>query len=143
MMDEAPAPAIGFLLQRAHNALRSRLVAQLEGTDLHLGHVAILGTTFASPGLSQRDLSRVTGIEKSSIVIFVDHLERTGWLRRAPHPGDRRAHALYITSEGATRLADIGPKLAEAEARFLSPLSEDERGALLVGLTKLTDAGSG
>ena len=91
---------IGFLLQRAHSALRARLVAELDGTGLHLGHVAILGVTLHSPGLSQRELSSLTGIEKSSMVIFVDKLEEEGLLRREARSSDRRARSLHVTDLG-------------------------------------------
>ena len=132
-----PSPSIGFLLQRAHHLLRGRMAAELDGSGLHLGHIALLGTMLDAPGLSQRELSLRTGIEKSSMVIFVDALERDGWVRRAPHPSDRRAHALFVTAEGAARLAEVGPRLQQAEADFLKVLSVAEREALRSTLARL------
>ncbi len=132
-----PAPQIGFLLQRAHNVLRARLTAELAGTGLHLGHVAILGTTWRTPGLSQRTLSALTGIEKSSVVIFIDTLEREGWMRRGPHPSDRRTRSLYVTAEGLALLGRIGPRLQEVENRMIAVLSDAERDALADSLAKL------
>ncbi|MGN6422178.1 MAG: MarR family transcriptional regulator [Asticcacaulis sp.] len=46
----------------------------------------------AAPCRSRSVLSKVTGIEKSSVVLFLDALEKDGWVERRPHPGDRRAH---------------------------------------------------
>jgi DNA-binding MarR family transcriptional regulator len=135
-------PSIGFLLQRAHHLLRDRMTAELEGSGLHLGHVALLGAMLDAPGLSQRELSLRTGIEKSSMVIFVDALEHDGWVRRAPHPTDRRAHALFVTAEGATRLAEVGPRLRQAEEDFLAALSAAERDVLRSSLTKLVSRGA-
>ncbi len=131
------APSIGFLLQRAHNLLRVQMMAALSDTGLHLGHIAILATALGTPGLSQRELSARTGIEKSSMVLFVDSLERDGLLRRAPHPTDRRTHALFVTDRGAAFLARTGPKLNDVEASFLSPLSPREHQALAENLAKL------
>ena len=133
----SPSPSIGFLLQRAHNLLRGRLAAELEGTGLHLGHIALLGSMLDAPGLSQRELSLRTGIEKSSMVIFVDALERDGWVCRAPHPTDRRAHALFVTASGAARLAEVGPRLRRMEEDFLAVLGAAERDALRSALTSL------
>ena len=133
----SPSPSIGFLLQRAHHLLRGRMAAELEGSGLHLGHIALLGTMLDAPGLSQRELSLRTGIEKSSMVIFVDALERDGWVRRAPHPTDRRAHALFVTASGAARLAEVGPRLRQAEEAFLAALSAAERDALRSTLGEL------
>ena len=136
----AASPSIGFLLQRTHNLLRMRMMAALSDTDLHLGHIAILGIAQATPGLSQRELSARTGIEKSSMVLFVDSLERGGLLRREPHPGDRRSHALFVTGRGVDFLARTGPKLMEVEATFMSALSPGERQALAASLAKLIDS---
>jgi len=127
----------GFLLQRAHTLLRARLTAELGESGLHLGHIALLGSMLDTPGLSQRELSHRTGIEKSSMVIFVDALERDGWVRRAPHPTDRRAHALFVTAAGASRLADIGPRLQQAERDFLGVLSATEREVMRGALARL------
>ena len=118
-----PAGRIGFLLQRAHNRLRERMIAVLEGSGLHLGHISILAALVEGEGLTQRALVERTGIEKSSMVLFIDSLERDGLALRAHRPGDRRAHNVLLTAEGARRLADLGPRLAAAEQAFLSVLS--------------------
>lgn len=128
---------IGFLLQRAHNALRARLIAELAGTGLHLGHVAVMGVTLNSPGISQRELSALTGIEKSSVVIFVDKLEEEGLLRREARPGDRRASSLHVTDRGLGLVQRIGPRLREAEDQVLSVLSAMEQQRLADSLARL------
>jgi DNA-binding MarR family transcriptional regulator len=128
---------IGFLLQRAHNRLREQMVAALAGSGLHLGHVAILGCLAAEDRLTQRALVERTGIEKSSMVLFLDVLEHAGWVRRAPHPADRRAHRVLLTQVGRERLAEIGPKLAAVEERFLAPLDAAERAGLAAALARL------
>ena len=137
---EKPAAGIGFLLQRAHNRLRESLLAVLDGTGLHLGHIAILGSLATSGGLTQRQLIERTGIEKSSMVLFLDALERGGWARRHPHPTDRRAHLVVLTEEGGQRLGVIGPKLAATEEKFLEILSPADLENLAISLTALSQA---
>jgi DNA-binding MarR family transcriptional regulator len=122
--------SIGFLLQRAHGAVRARLISVLEGSGLHLGHVAILGMLVKEDGLTQRELSLRTGIEKSSMVLFIDHLEREGWIERKAYPGDRRAHAIAITRRGAERLSVLGPTLTAAENDALKRLSASDKARL-------------
>jgi len=128
---------IGFLLQRAHHRLRERMVAVLEGSGLHLGHISILAALVESEGLTQRALVELTGIEKSSMVLFLDSLERDGLALRARRPGDRRAHNVVLTAEGARRLAILGPRLAAAEQGFLSVLSATECEDLAATLARL------
>jgi DNA-binding MarR family transcriptional regulator len=121
------AASIGFLLQRAHSVIRGRLIAVLQGSGLHLGHVAILGMLVKEDGLTQRQLSLRTGIEKSSMVLFIDHLEREGWIERSAYPGDRRAHAIVVTRRGAEQLRLLGPRLAQSENDALKSLSASDK----------------
>ncbi len=128
---------IGFLLQRAHNLLRTRLQDVLEASGIHLGHVAIMGALAKGEPHTQRELCEWTGIEKSSMVIFLDGLEKQGWIRRLRHPTDRRAHAVSLTPAGAERLAVLGPRLTQVEEQFTSALSAAQRKTLAALLTTL------
>jgi len=138
--DSGSTARIGFLLQRAHHRLRERMVAVLEGSGLHLGHIAILAALMEGEGLTQRALVERTGIEKSSMVLFIDSLERDGLALRTHRPGDRRAHNVMLTDEGARRLAILGPKLAATEDAFLSLLSATDRAGLAAMLARLDQA---
>ncbi|MBQ3301129.1 MAG: winged helix-turn-helix transcriptional regulator [Rudaea sp.] len=137
------AKPIGFLLQRAHNLLRTQLQDVVGGYELHLGHIAIMGALANGSQRTQRELSEWTGIEKSSMVIFLDNLEKQGWIRRERHPTDRRAHAVGLTAVGAERLASIGPRLTGVEEQFLSVLAPKQRKELANLLKILIAAQSG
>ncbi len=50
------------------------------------------------------DLARHLGITKQSASEVVSLLERTGTVRRAPHPSDGRARVILLTEEGNARL---------------------------------------
>jgi DNA-binding MarR family transcriptional regulator len=127
---EVPEEGIGFLLQRAHNLLRSDLNKVLDGSGIHLGHVAILGFLDRAEGSTQSELSARTGIEKSSMVLFLDHLESKGWLKRKPHPTDRRAHLVALTAKGIAQIGALGPRLKAVEENFVRPLSPSDREVL-------------
>ena len=131
------AKALGFLLQRAHNLLRIQLQNVLEGSGIHLGQIAIMGALTKGNPLTQRELCEWTGIEKSSMVLFLDSLEKQGWIRRARHPTDRRAHAVSLTSSGLERLAILGPRIVRTEEQFLGVLSVKDRKKLGTLLTTL------
>jgi DNA-binding MarR family transcriptional regulator len=71
------------------------------------------------------------------MVLFLDALQEEGWIVRQPHPDDRRAHAVFLTDQGANRLAAAGPELHKAEEEFLEPLSGRERMLLIEYLRRL------
>ena len=50
------------------------------------------------------ELARYLGITKQSASEVVALLEKTGTVRRAPHPSDRRARVLLLTDDGKDRL---------------------------------------
>jgi DNA-binding MarR family transcriptional regulator len=133
------AEGIGFLLSRAHQGFRLRMSAAIEGSGLHLGQIAILGVLAQTNNLSQKQLTRLTGIEKSSMVIFIDGLEAGGLVERLRHPTDRRAHVVHLADRALAKLAPIGLRLQEAEARNLSVLSADERETFAQLLSRVAD----
>jgi len=131
--------SIGFLLQRAHHAFRARIVAALAGSGLNPGQLAIVAALASVNDLSQRELTRLTDIEKSSMVIFLNQLEADGWVERRTHPTDRRAHAIHLSEAGRARLGPVGQRLAAAEATFLHGLSDEEARQLAGLLHRLAD----
>src|ERR1700749_3210239 len=134
--EQALNSSLGFLLQRAHQRLRDGVVRALEGSGLNPGQLAILGAAFTTPGVSQRELVAATGVEKSSMVIFLDRLEGDGWGIGRPHPATARPHAVGLTAEGAQRLAALAPRLAAAEAEALAGLGPDDKQRLIALLQR-------
>jgi DNA-binding MarR family transcriptional regulator len=129
--------SIGFLMHRAQMRLRDAVVEAIEGSGLMSGQLAVLGVLADRGGMSQRRLGELTQIEKSSMVLFLDALEAGGWVRRERDPGDRRAHVVRLTPEGAQRFWALAPRLGQAQKDFLRPLSAAEAAMLEDLLTRL------
>ena len=87
----------------------------------------------------QRDLARALGITAASASSLVDRLVRDGYVRRVPHPMDRRSVAIETTAKtdeevrstlgGMHRrmlaaVEDLSPEQLEAVPLFLSALIE-------------------
>ncbi len=51
-------------------------------------------------GIRQKDLAQALGIEGPSLVRLLDNLERRGLIERREDEADRRARAIYLTSQG-------------------------------------------
>lgn len=131
---ESPSlTSVGFLMHMAQSRLYAAVMEALEGSGLHAGQLAVLGALADKGAMSQRQLGHVAQIEKSSLVLFLDHLECGGWVKREPNPQDRRSHCVRLTAKGADKYRQLGPALQTVQDRFLSPLTPSE-GALLVDL---------
>jgi DNA-binding MarR family transcriptional regulator len=135
--------SFGYAIASLHKLFRERLAETLAGTDLHMGHVLLLATLRAQrelhgdSTLTQTRLGQLTGIEKSSLVLFLDALEKQGWVERRRHPGDRRAHSVHLTDDGARRFEAVGLKLYVQQQENLAPLSAAEQEKMMAMMTRL------
>jgi DNA-binding MarR family transcriptional regulator len=136
--------SFGYALAQLSRLFHDSLASTLDGTGLHLGHVLLLATLRAQrelhgeSTLTQTRLAEATGIEKSSLVLFLDALEHGGWVERCRHPRDRRAHIVHLTDEGARRFEQVGLGLYRQQQANLAPLDEAEQAAMLEMMNRLT-----
>lgn len=85
-------------------------------------------------------LSARLAIPKPNLTALVDALEHEGWLERQPHPEDRRASLLRLTTEGR-RFARKQSGGFDAEvAKLFEVLDASQQRALLQALQTLVDA---
>jgi DNA-binding MarR family transcriptional regulator len=137
------AESAGYLLWRLARLFNVTLSEAIEGSGLHMGNVLVLATLRAQreldrgDRLTQTQLGRITGIEKSSLVLFLDALEQDGWVRRLPHPSDRRAHIVALTEDGERRFQAVGLALYRQQQDNLSALNAAEQAQLADLLARL------
>ncbi|MEU6644890.1 MarR family transcriptional regulator [Saccharomonospora sp. NPDC046836] len=93
-------------------------------------HYTVLSASAERGGLSQRELGEVLGVDPSAVVALVDDLERSGLVRRDPHPDDRRTRLVVVTDRGTSTLAEVGELARRAEDELLGALSRAERRTL-------------
>ncbi|MES2533172.1 MAG: MarR family transcriptional regulator [Pseudomonadota bacterium] len=101
-----------------------------------LGVLAMQGD--AQP-LSQAELAERLELSAMSIGTLCDHLEAAGWLRRRPHPADRRVNQILLqpsASEALDAALSIGDAL---QTRALAALTEAEHTQLVALLIKARD----
>ncbi len=118
--------SVGFLLHLALARLHGAVMEAVQDSGLSGSQLAVLGALAGRGGMGQRQLGAVTLIEKSTMVLLVDGLEDAGWVRRVRSPDDRRVYIVKLTDEGARKFSALGPRLLEAQQRFLEQLDETE-----------------
>ena len=104
-----PAPATApvdlmMLLNEASHALTTELAAGLAGIGITPREHCVLSKA-ARGDMTQREIAAQAGIDKTTMVVTVDQLERAGLAERRPAPTDRRARIVAITSDGREVLA--------------------------------------
>jgi hypothetical protein len=94
---EVLASDLCWLLTRASQLQRSGFEEALTTTDLTPRKHQVLAT--ASDGRhTQTELARIVGLDKTTMMVTLDELERTGLAERRPLPGDRRARIVAVTA---------------------------------------------
>ncbi|MDN5764211.1 MAG: MarR family transcriptional regulator [Humibacillus sp.] len=79
------------------NRLQASMAAEL---GVNLTGLSALSHLAAAPGMTPKQLSDLLGITTGSTTGAVDNLVKAGFLRREPHPDDRRSVELHLTPTG-------------------------------------------
>ena len=85
--------------------------------------MAVLGDAGA---MTQRDLTRMTLMDKVAVNRACKVLEERGLAARQPNSSDGRSHLLELTAEGRTMHGEIMPLAVERERRIFAGFSDEE-----------------
>ena len=88
---------------------------------------AVLAAVAANDGLSQTDLVRATGIDRSTVAELVARMTTAGLLVRKRAAGDGRTNVVRLTEQGSALLEEATPKVARADKRLLKLLPGKKR----------------
>lgn len=135
----APArvePDLSFLLDHTSHVLRTQMAAALAEIGLtprmHCVLVHALGTE-----RTQIQLAEIGGMDKTTMVVTVDALEKAGYAQRRPSSTDRRARIIAVTPSGAQIAARSQQIADDVHAAALGALPAGERDVLVRALTHL------
>jgi DNA-binding MarR family transcriptional regulator len=127
-----------------HRALQ--LALDVYGEEVGAGSLtqrqyAVLAAVAANEGLTQTDLVRATGIDRSTLADMIARMIEKGFLGRERSTLDARAKTVRLTQTGRTALDNAAPHVADADARILGHLTAGKRDAFIAALTTLSKAG--
>lgn len=131
---------IGFRLRRIQNQLSRDFAAATADRNMRSGLFSSLAIVAANPGISQNELSKAVGLDKSITVQIVDELESRDLARRERSLTDRRRHALFATDSGQVYLDELFDTLAETEDGVLHQLTKAELALLRELLDRMYEA---
>ncbi len=104
--------------------------------DLRPVEFTILALVDANPGVSARKLADALAVTPPNITMWIDKLERRGWIERERSAEDGRAQHIRATTAGAKVIREAIAAAVAGEREMLAPLSEAERAMLLELLHK-------
>ena len=101
---------------------------------------AVLEAVSARSGLTQTDLVKATGIDRSTLADLVARMTTKGLLDRERSTLDARAKAVRLSEAGQAALEAARPRVVAADKRILALLPKAKREGFVDLLTSLTDA---
>ncbi len=100
----------------------------------------VLSAAAAVDGLTQNDLVRATGIDRSTLADLVARMLAKGLLQRERSATDARANTVRLSEAGREAMGSGAGAAAEADERLLALLSPKKRETFLKTLASLAAA---
>jgi DNA-binding MarR family transcriptional regulator len=110
---------ITWLLHRAAQRLRSATGEQAEKHGIQLRDYIVLSALAMSSDLTQIELGKLLGLDKTTLMSQLDRLERMGLVVRHTDPQDRRRRIPAITEEGQAVREKVAEACSEVETATL------------------------
>jgi DNA-binding MarR family transcriptional regulator len=107
---------------------------------LTTSRAALLWQLDRSGPSTQRALSDALGVSPRNVTGLVDALEATGFVRRAPHPHDRRATLVTFTDHGARIAAQLSRGKDELAGVLFGDMAPERYDCFVAGLTEVLAA---
>jgi MarR family transcriptional regulator, transcriptional regulator for hemolysin len=125
-----------FLLSQASHALETEMTAQLQALGVSPRAHCVL-THALSGELTQSQVAESCALDKTTMVVTMDELERAGLAERRASGTDRRARIIAVTTAGERKVAEANAIVARIYAEVLGALPAGQRDAFVAGLAQL------
>ena len=127
---------LAWLLSTAAHSLATEMTAALEDLSVTPRAFCVLST--ASQGeYTQTSLAQAIGLDKTTMVVTIDALERAGLVERRLTATDRRARVIAVTDAGRAKIAEGEGIVERIQDDVLSALSPGSRAAFVEALRSL------
>ncbi len=128
---------LGYCLFKLALRIRTHINESVAKYEIVAPQCAILSLIDSHGPLTQVEIGAFLGIDKATMVRFLDGLEENGFVVRETHAKDRRAKVLRTTPTGKKVLEKVHRLRKEAESNILSPLTGPEQKKLRALIAKL------
>jgi MarR family transcriptional regulator for hemolysin len=122
------------------NSTRTRLETRLRPLSMTWPQYGVLLALRTRDGLTQRDMGELLEIDRTTISVICDSLEKHGWAERRSDPADRRANRVFLTADGRDVIARAEEVVWGAYAAIADVLTAKEIAAIVPKLERVHGA---
>lgn len=123
-------PRIAYLIRRLQYLIKEEMDARLGPLGLTTRQYTALSILRYRDGLSNAQLARRCLVSPQAMGELVTELERSGLVRRSPHPTSGRVRHIMLTSAGERAMEDADRAADEVENQMLGELTAADRSRL-------------
>jgi MarR family transcriptional regulator for hemolysin len=127
---------LAWLMGTVSHSLTTELTAALEELNVTPRAHCVLSTAMQGE-YTQTALAQAIGLDKTTMVVTIDSLERAGLVERRTSGTDRRARVIAVTEAGEEKVAEGERIVEQIQADVLSALPPDTRAAFVDALRRL------
>ena len=128
---------LGYNARRASLAIIEQFHVDMASFDLRPVDFSVLSLIRHNPGITSRQLCQALNILPPNMVGMVSGFERRGLIERRPHPTDRRAQGLHLTTPGLSLMDQAERTAMQLEQDVAHRLSAQEQKTLMGLLQKI------
>jgi MarR family transcriptional regulator for hemolysin len=140
-LGEAEKPLAGnlsWLLAQASHVMVTEMTRAFEDMGVAPRGHCVLSAADAGE-FTQKELADLVGLDKTTMVVTVDELERAGLAERVPSTTDRRARIIRVTPAGK-RVVRKGERVVqEIQRDVLASLPEQDAKGFMATLERLVE----
>lgn len=116
------ANSVGFQINDTAKLVTNRLNLNFKNNGYPVTHEqwSIMIRLWEEEGLTQNKLATLTKRDQPSVSRLVNNLEKSGLVKRMPHPIDKRTNLIFLTSKG--KKIQVG--LIEQAQKTIEDISE-------------------
>jgi DNA-binding MarR family transcriptional regulator len=131
-------PDLSYLLTHAGHVLATQMAVAMAEIGLTARGYCVLFHALETER-TQIELAEISDLDKTTMVVTVDELERAGLAERRPSATDRRARIIAVTEAGRQAVAE-GTKVADRVHRgVLDAVGPGQSEVLVSALQQLVD----
>jgi MarR family transcriptional regulator, transcriptional regulator for hemolysin len=127
---------LALLLSQASHALHTELTAALTELGISPRAHCVLSKAMGAE-LTQSQLAGLCGLDKTTMVVTIDELEKAGLAERRLSTADRRARIIWVSPAGKRMVARGREIVSRVYDDVLGALPESERDAFIDALSRL------
>lgn len=135
---DVPLTVLDRLLQIGELFQRD-LTNHFAGTPLSTARIRVLWELVHLGPSTQQSLALRLGVSPRNVTTLVDALETAGYVRRTPHPTDRRATIVELTPDATAFMTRMQRDHAELSATLLEAVDPADRAALERGIAAIAE----